>query len=174
MRLVGLQTFCLDNGRELGANQEAPKDSYTSLRETIKVTVIVVCLSSCVVSVCASGARRLCSASLRAVACRVPLTTWLGRYCSQARETGADQTGYYGKKANPLKRFMEATLGNPSAVQIRGVKDGKGKFLENDRAVLRFFGIWDDRTNVYGAKLRFNVHYFLADDTVSDLRWSGV
>lgn len=116
------RTFCSDHGAELGANQEAPKDSYTSLRETIK-----------------------------------------------ARETGADQTGFYGKKANPLKRFMEATLGNPSAVQIRGIKDGKGKFLEKDRAVLRFFGVWDDRSRVYGAKLRFNVHYFLADDTVEVL-----
>ena len=96
---------------------------------------------------------------------------------TQARETGADQTGYYGKKANPLKRFMEATLGNPSAVQIRGVKDGKGKFLDNDRVVLRFFGIWDDRSSVYGAKLRFNVHYFLADDTVGSWflgLWAGV
>ena len=92
---------------------------------------------------------------------------------AQARETGADQTGFYGRKANPLKRFMEATLGNPSAVQIRGIKDGKGKFLEKDRAVLRFFGVWDDRSRVYGAKLRFNVHYFLADDTVGGVGGVG-
>ena len=28
---------------------------------------------------------------------------------------------FHGKKANPMKRFMEASLGNASAVQIRGV-----------------------------------------------------
>ncbi len=85
----------------------------------------------------------------------------------QTRETGSDSSGYYGKKAHPMKRYMEATLGNPSAVQIRGIPDAMKKFLDHDREVLRFHGIWDDRSSVYGSKIRFNVHYFLADDTVS-------
>lgn len=87
----------------------------------------------------------------------------------KARETGSDQSGYYGKKANPMKRFMEATLGNASAVQIRGIADGKKKFLEHDRKVLRFYGFWDDRRAVFGDTLHMMVHYFLADDTVEML-----
>lgn len=87
----------------------------------------------------------------------------------QARETGSDPTGYYGKKANPMKRFMEAALGNSSAVQIRGIRDGKKKFLDQDRVVLRFHGIWDNTAAVYGTKAKFTVNYYLADDTVEVL-----
>jgi len=87
----------------------------------------------------------------------------------KARETGSDPTGYYGKKANPMKRFMEASLGNPSAVQIRGITDTKKKFLDHDRVVLRFHGIWDDTGSVYGSKLKYTIHYYVADDTVEVL-----
>ena len=91
------------------------------------------------------------------------------RQSVKARDTGSDPSGYYGKKANPMKRFMEASLGNPSAVQIRGIRDGKKRFLDQDRVVLRFYGVWDDTTAVYGSKLRFTINYYLADDTVEVL-----
>lgn len=99
-----------------------PDDSYTTLRETVKV-----------------------------------------------RDTGADSEVFRGKKSNPLKRFMEASLGNASNVQRCGIPDSLKKFLENDRKVLRFYGVWDDRERVYGDRLFFRVHYFLSDDTMEVL-----
>lgn len=87
----------------------------------------------------------------------------------KGRDTGADGEIFRGKKTNPLKRFMEASLGNASNVQRCGQSDALRKFLDNDRKVLRFFGVWDDRDTVYGDRLFFRIHYFLADDTVEVL-----
>ena len=87
----------------------------------------------------------------------------------KVRDTGADSEVFRGKKSNPLKRFMEASLGNASNVQRCGVPDTLKKFLENDRKVLRFYGVWDDRDRVYGDRLFFRVHYFLSDDTMEVL-----
>lgn len=39
------------------------------------------------------------------------------------------------------------------------------QFLLNDRRVLRFKGYWDDHMK-YGARLYFNIHYYLADNTM--------
>lgn len=99
-----------------------PDDSYTTLRETLKV-----------------------------------------------RDTGADSSTFRGKKSNPLKRFMEASLGNASNVQRCGIPDSLKRFLENDRKVLRFYGVWDNRDAVYGERIFFRIHYFLSDDTMEVL-----
>ncbi|OHT06870.1 hypothetical protein TRFO_25050 [Tritrichomonas foetus] len=40
------------------------------------------------------------------------------------------------------------------------------QFLDFDGKVLRFYAIWDDRTNLFGEKRKFVVHYFLVDDTI--------
>lgn len=85
----------------------------------------------------------------------------------KARDTGADSEIFRGKKMNPLKRFMEASLGKTGGGG--GTKDTLAKFLENDGKVLRFYGMWDDRKTVYGDKLFFRIHYFLADDTIEVL-----
>lgn len=87
----------------------------------------------------------------------------------KVRDTGADSEVFRGKKSNPLKRFMEASLGNASNVQRCGIPDSLKKFLANDRKVLRFYGVWDDRDRVYGDRLFFRVHYFLSDDTMEVL-----
>jgi len=87
----------------------------------------------------------------------------------KVRDTGADSEVFRGKKSNPLKRFMEASLGNASNVQRCGIPDSLQKFLANDRKVLRFYGVWDDRERVYGDRLFFRVHYFLSDDTMEVL-----
>lgn len=91
------------------------------------------------------------------------------RETQKVRDTGADSDVFRGKKSNPLKRFMEASLGNASNVQRCGVPDSLKKFLANDRKVLRFYGVWDDRDRVYGDRLFFRVHYFLSDDTMEVL-----
>lgn len=40
----------------------------------------------------------------------------------------------------------------------------KNGFFEYDRAVLRFYGIWDSRSSLFGDLVRVKVHYTLADD----------
>ena len=40
------------------------------------------------------------------------------------------------------------------------------KFLENDRKVLRFYCIWDDRETMFGECRPFILHFYLVDDTV--------
>ena len=40
------------------------------------------------------------------------------------------------------------------------------QFLDNDRKVLRFYGIWDDTNNMFGEVREMVLHYHLADDTV--------
>ena len=49
------------------------------------------------------------------------------------------------------------------------VPDKLEKFLANDRKVLRFFCVWDDRGALYGEKRPFVLHYYLADDSVEVL-----
>jgi hypothetical protein len=48
-------------------------------------------------------------------------------------------------------------------------EDKLEKFLANDRKVLRFFCVWDDRKSLYGDRRPYVLHYFLADDTVEIL-----
>jgi hypothetical protein len=40
------------------------------------------------------------------------------------------------------------------------------RFLENDRKVLRFFSVWDDRDSMFGELREFVIHYYLVDDSV--------
>jgi len=65
-----------------------------------------------------------------------------------------------------LTRFSEAKLGRASNVLQ---PDKLKKFLDNDRKVLRFFCVWDDRNSLYGDRRPYVLHYFLADDTVEIL-----
>ncbi|CAM6091153.1 unnamed protein product [Calypogeia fissa] len=47
------------------------------------------------------------------------------------------------------------------------MKDFAAKqFYALDGKVLRFFAVWDDRENIYGARRPYVFHYFLGDDTV--------
>lgn len=74
-----------------------------------------------------------------------------------------DEKGF-GKKNNPLKKFIEASLGRTAAG--RGESVNLKQFLTNDRKVLRFYCEWDDTESLYGDVNAFVLHYFLADDTV--------
>lgn len=40
------------------------------------------------------------------------------------------------------------------------------QFLEHDRHVLKFDGIWDDTNSMFGDNRNMIIHYFLADDTI--------
>ncbi|XP_019871659.1 EF-hand domain-containing family member C2-like [Aethina tumida] len=44
--------------------------------------------------------------------------------------------------------------------------DSRGKFLENDRKVLRFKAYWDDRKTEFGYIHNLEVLFYLADDTI--------
>jgi hypothetical protein len=70
----------------------------------------------------------------------------------------------HNKLMNPLKKFMEASLGKPVGIEI----DSTQKFLRNDRKVLRFYCLWNDES-MFGEKRPYILHYFLADDTVEVL-----
>jgi hypothetical protein len=61
---------------------------------------------------------------------------------------------------NDLRKYVEAKLGK--ATSSHDLK----KFIQNDRKVLRFFCLWDDRDSLYGDRRPYVLHYFLADDTV--------
>mmetsp|Transcript_336 Transcript_336/g.352 ORF Transcript_336/g.352 Transcript_336/m.352 type:complete len:610 (-) Transcript_336:425-2254(-) len=65
-----------------------------------------------------------------------------------------------------LTRFMEAKLGKASNALCA---DKLKNFIANDRKVLRFFCVWDDRSSLYGDRRPYVLHYFLADDTVEIL-----
>eukprot|EP01107_Rhizomastix_libera_P007530 TRINITY_DN2246_c0_g1_i1.p1 TRINITY_DN2246_c0_g1~~TRINITY_DN2246_c0_g1_i1.p1 ORF type:complete len:617 (+),score=136.01 TRINITY_DN2246_c0_g1_i1:18-1868(+) len=43
------------------------------------------------------------------------------------------------------------------------------QFIQNDRKVLRFYCIWDDKSSSFGDLRKFTLHYFLADDTIEVL-----
>ncbi len=61
----------------------------------------------------------------------------------------------------PDKTYMEARLGK----HIEG-REKLRKFLDNDKKVLRFEGLWDDTGSLYGDKNSYVLSYFLANDTV--------
>ncbi|XP_033227774.1 EF-hand domain-containing family member C2-like [Belonocnema kinseyi] len=44
--------------------------------------------------------------------------------------------------------------------------DTRGKFLQLDKQILRFYGYWDDRESPYGEVHNLEIHYYLADDTM--------
>lgn len=48
-------------------------------------------------------------------------------------------------------------------------KDNLRQFLERDRQVLRFYGLWDDSQSMFGDRRKFVLHYYLADDTIEIL-----
>eukprot|EP01138_Halocafeteria_seosinensis_P016387 gb/GECG01016718.1/.p1 GENE.gb/GECG01016718.1/~~gb/GECG01016718.1/.p1 ORF type:complete len:823 (+),score=122.84 gb/GECG01016718.1/:1-2469(+) len=85
------------------------------------------------------------------------------------RESGMDSSTYRGKRTSPVKRYMEAQRGNPSATQTRGTADKYQQFLDHDRDVLRFSGYWDDRDRVYGDQHLYTISYYLMDDEIEVL-----
>eukprot|EP00118_Oscarella_pearsei_P002935 m.12276 g.12276 ORF g.12276 m.12276 type:complete len:731 (+) comp23948_c0_seq3:84-2276(+) len=68
----------------------------------------------------------------------------------------------YAKRRQDMKESMQP-------LRPYEKHDTLKQFLENDRQVLRFFGIWDDTDNMFGDSRELVVHYFLADDTVEVL-----
>lgn len=65
-------------------------------------------------------------------------------------------------RIDDLTRFLEAKLGKPPNVLE---EDKLKQFLDNNRKVLRFYCLWDDRESLYGDRRPYVLHYFLEDDT---------
>ncbi|KAJ3286632.1 EF-hand domain-containing protein 1 [Borealophlyctis nickersoniae] len=61
-------------------------------------------------------------------------------------------------------RITPTTTGGV-ATQTRN-NDKLKRFLENDRKVLRFFCVWDDRGSMFGELREFVLHYYLVDDCI--------
>jgi len=85
------------------------------------------------------------------------------RSMHMAKETGADLSVKRNVKKGPMKKFMEASLGNTVN------NSGRDSFLKNDRKVLRFTGAWDNRGAMFGDFNFFTIHYYLSDNTVEVL-----
>lgn len=99
----------------------------------------------------------------------------------QLRATGGGADLYRGRKMSPVKRFMEASRGNSSAVITRGVKyvgipmllscgmrhcdgigdnglcrDNTAQWRAHDpKEVLRFYGLLDESHKPFGDRLHF-------------------
>lgn len=69
-------------------------------------------------------------------------------------------------RQDDLTRFIEAKLGRASNSLN---EDKLAQFVEHDGKVLRFFCVWDDRDSYAGERLKYILHYFLADDTIEIL-----
>lgn len=69
-------------------------------------------------------------------------------------------------RMDDFKRYMEARLGKASHLLS---EDKYRQFLENNKKVLRFWCVWDDRQSMYGDRRPYVLHYFLEDDTVEIL-----
>jgi hypothetical protein len=84
------------------------------------------------------------------------------RTAQMARETGKDATVSRNVRKSPMKRFMEASLGNT----VRNT--GRAGFENHDRMVLRFSCIWKDPAQ-FGEEHEYKLHYHLSDDTIEVL-----
>ena len=74
-------------------------------------------------------------------------------------DSGADPTMPRGSKMSPMKKFMEARMGKfYSDVSLK-------QFLLNDKKVLRFFTVWDDRKSLGGELHMYTINMYLADCT---------
>ncbi|KAL1497117.1 hypothetical protein ABEB36_008127 [Hypothenemus hampei] len=62
-----------------------------------------------------------------------------------------------------LNRKLQVT---PKITKTPSSDDKLRRFLEYDGKVLKFKAVWDDRENEYGDLMRFEILYFLSDDTV--------
>uniref|UniRef100_A0A7S0S6H3 EF-hand domain-containing protein n=1 Tax=Chlamydomonas leiostraca TaxID=1034604 RepID=A0A7S0S6H3_9CHLO len=79
---------------------------------------------------------------------------------------GPKGVGTTTQRMDDFKSYIEARLGKPSHL-LDG--DRLRQFLENNKRVLRFWCIWDDRQSMYGDRRPYVLHYFLEDDTVEIL-----
>ncbi|KAL2608705.1 hypothetical protein R1flu_027278 [Riccia fluitans] len=78
-------------------------------------------------------------------------------------DMGTEEVTYPGEPLVNYRKSLEKVI-------TREIKDYAAKqFLELDGKVLRFFCLWDDRENIYGARRPYVFHYFLGDDTVEIL-----
>lgn len=86
-------------------------------------------------------------------------------YSAVVAEKKAREQEGHGVPRNPMKKYLEATLGNTIASQL----GGRGQFNRHDRMVLRFLGVWDNTRALFGEKTQYTLHYFVANDTVEVL-----
>ncbi|GAX85745.1 hypothetical protein CEUSTIGMA_g13160.t1 [Chlamydomonas eustigma] len=81
-------------------------------------------------------------------------------------KTGVASPGSTTQRLDDFKSYMEARLGKAS--HMLG-DDKLRQWLENNKKVLRFYCVWDDRQGMYGDRRPYVLHYFLEDDSVEIL-----
>ncbi|KAI6647114.1 hypothetical protein LOD99_8851 [Oopsacas minuta] len=67
---------------------------------------------------------------------------------------------------DPYEQFRADLLANMQPLRPYEKVDVLKQFLEFDRRVLRFYGVWDDRNSLFGDIRELVLHYFLADGTI--------
>ena len=77
----------------------------------------------------------------------LPSTSTLDVAAESSASLSASTATRHPKMHSPMSKFLEASLGN--TVNNKGLRS----FLENDRNVLRFMGIWDN-TSAFGGASR--------------------
>eukprot|EP00727_Mastigamoeba_balamuthi_P008956 m51a1_g4683 hypothetical protein (629) ;mRNA; r:169508-171846 len=86
----------------------------------------------------------------------------LGVQVPPAEELPEDPAATPRGTAPPVKPTLVPTRPAPAP---RGTPP-LAQFLANDRNVLRYYCVWDDRDSPFGDLHKFRLHYFLADDTM--------
>ena len=66
----------------------------------------------------------------------------------------------------PVDPYFESRVQHIKNLPGSGHNDKLKQFLENDRKILRFYCVWDDRDNMFGELREFVIHYYLVDHNV--------
>jgi hypothetical protein len=68
--------------------------------------------------------------------------------------------------ADPYETVRKEMLSQMKATRPSNPNLSLKQFLENDRKVLRFYCVWDDRNSLFGDLRHMVIHYYLSDDTI--------
>jgi hypothetical protein len=91
--------------------------------------------------------------------------------CDEASKRLLEENGApFGEPLPFPATFKDAHRNRLSPSRSRRSKSKKMLgFFEYDRKVLRFYGVWDSRANLFGDELHVRLHYYLADNCMEVL-----
>ncbi|KAM9576566.1 EF-hand domain-containing family member C2 [Trichechus inunguis] len=67
---------------------------------------------------------------------------------------------------DPYMKARKEKLEHMEPLRPYQYTDTLKQFLDHDRQILRFFGLWDDTASMFGDRRELVLHYFLSDDTM--------
>ena len=84
----------------------------------------------------------------------------------QALQAPMDPNEVRENRERKKRRDYEMAKQRRIQADLMHVEEVKHRFLTYDRKVLRFFGIWDDRNTIFGAKHYLTIRFYLFDFTM--------